>query len=426
MIDEIARLRRRLTAWYGLTLGAIVIVLGAGLFVAVRHQIAETLDDSLRGAAATVERATDIREQERAAARGQVVDAVAELRIPDRDLFLFDARGKPLVPNRASEWVRVAALTALRDSAAFAERDTVPDRTDRAFVERFTSGAGNTYVAAAVADRVELEDQYASLILSFGGAALTALVLFSVVGSFLTRKSVEPVAHTLDSMRRFMGDAAHELRTPITVLRSRAEVALARDAHPGDNRETLVAIEQEAARLGNIVENLLLLARSDGGARPVAHDRVYLDDIASDAVSAAQPLAERANVTLRVAGFEEAAVVGDAALLHQLVMIILDNAIKFTNAGGSVDLSVNHATDGAVLSVRDTGVGIPQDQIARVFERFYRVDTARSRADGAGLGLSIAQWIADSHGARITVQSKSGTGTSVSVRFPVAARSALN
>ncbi len=421
MIDEIARLRRRLTAWYALTLGAIVVVLGAGLFLAVRHQIAEHLDDSLRGAAATVARATDIREQERATARGQVVDAVAELRVPDRDLFLFDMRGDALVPSRAPEWLRAAALAALRDSAVFTERETIPDRTLRAFVERFTSRAGNTYVAAAVADRVELEDQYSTLILSFGGAALTALVLFAVVGSFLTRKSVEPVARTLDSMRRFMGDAAHELRTPITVLRSRAEVALARDAHPGDNRDTLVAIEHEAVRLGNIVENLLLLARSDAGARPVARESVYLDDVASDAVSAAQPLAERAGVTLRIAGFEEAPVTADPALLHQLVVIILDNAIKFTPAGGSVDLSVNQTADGAVLSISDTGVGISQDQLAHVFERFYRGDTARSRGEGlsgAGLGLSIAQWIADAHGARIAIESEPGVGTTVSVRFP--------
>lgn len=421
MTDQLTRLRLRLTAWYAVTLGAIVLVLGLGLFVTVRHQIGTALDDSLRRAAAAVEQATAIREQEHASAHGKVVDAVAELRIPDRTVFLLDDRGNPLVPSRAPEWIRAIALRVAHDSATFAKRHTRPGQILRAFAQRFTSGAGNTYVAVAVADRMELEDQYAALILSFGAAALVALVLFAAGGSFLTRKSVEPVALTLDSMRRFMGDAAHELRTPITVLRSRAEVALAREPNATQDRDALVAIERESARLGNIVENLLLLARSDAGARPVARDSVYLDDVVSDVVSAAQPLAERAAVTLHVAAFDEAAVRGDAGLLHQLVMIILDNAIKFTPAGGSVGLSVSRGSDGAVLTVRDTGAGIPQEHLAHVFERFYRGDAARARTDGAGLGLSIAKWIADAHGARIVVQSEPGAGTEVAVRFPAVA-----
>ncbi len=415
--SELVSLRRRLTAWYALTLGAIVLVLGVGLFAALRYQIAEQLDDSLRGAAAALERATDIREEERASARGQVMDAVAELRIPDRSLFLFDGDARPVVPREAPAWLGAAVMRALHDSATFIDRDTDQDRTLRAFVQRFRSRSGNTYVAVAVADRIELEDKYFSLILSLGAAALVALILFAAVGSFLTGKSVEPVAQSIESMRRFMADAAHELRTPLTVLRSRAEVALARDDHVDTDREALVAIEREATRLGNIVENLLLLARSDAGARPVARDALYLDDITSDAVSAAQPLAERAGVTIHVDEFEEAPVRGDAALLHQLVMILLDNAIKFTPSGGSVGVSVAHSGDTATLAVRDTGVGIPAAQIPHVFERFYRGDSSRARADGAGLGLSIAQWIADAHGARISVQSEEGRGTIVSVRF---------
>lgn len=421
MTDQLSRLRLRLNAWYALTLGAIVLVLGLGLFEAVRHQIATQLDDSLRRAAAAVERATDIREQERASARGEVMDAVAELRIPDRTVFLLGGHGNPLVPSQAPEWIRTLALGVAHDSATFAKHHPGHDQTLRAYAQHFTSRGGNTYVAAVVADRVELEDQYAALILSFGGAALVALVLFAAGGSFLTRKSVEPVAQTLESMRRFMGDAAHELRTPLTVLRSRAEVALARDPDLGEDRDALVAIQRESARLGNIVENLLLLARSDAGARPVAQDNVYLDDVVSDVVSAAQPLAERAAVTLHIADFEEAIVRGDAGLLHQLVMIILDNAIKFTPAGGNVRLSVSRGSEGGVLTVRDTGAGIPPEHIAHVFERFYRGDAARARAEGAGLGLSIAKWIADAHGAKITIHSEPGAGTEVTLRFPTPA-----
>jgi signal transduction histidine kinase len=230
----------------------------------------------------------------------------------------------------------------------------------------------------------------------------------------------------MDSMRRFMADAAHELRTPLTVLRSRAEVELQRaEANPlvdaESHRTALVAIEREAARLGKIVEDLLLLARSDAGAWPVTPERVYLDDIASDAVSAALPLAERGGVALTLTHFDEAPVEGDPALLHQLLVIILDNAIKFTPAGGSVEVSVTHDDgDGSRVRVTDTGAGVPPEQLTHVFERFFRGDPARGRATGAGLGLSIAQWIASVHRASIDFQSEPGRGTTVRVHFPPA------
>ncbi len=354
----------------------------------------------------------------RRARAASVVDAVAELRIPDRRLYLLDGHAHAIVPDSAPRWVVVAATRALRDSSTFATVGMGGDDAVRLYAQTFESTTPRRYVAVAVADQVELEHQYAALIVAFGAAALGALLLFAAGGSFLTGKSMEPVARTMDYMRRFMADAAHELRTPLTVLRSRAEVTLARDGDSASYREALVAIEQEATRLGRIVEDLLLLARSESGALPVKLVPVFLDDIASDATGAAHPLAERKGVTLTLASFEEAQVRGDAALLHQLVMIIIDNAIKFTPAGGSVSVSITSGSDGATLAVSDSGIGIPRDQLNHVFERFFRGDAARSRSEGAGLGLSIAKWIADVHHARITVESESGGGTVVSVRFP--------
>ena len=420
MNDNLTRLRWRLTAWYALTLGTIVLLLGAGLFVAIREQIASQLDESLRGAAAAVERAPAIRESEQSAAHGAVVDAVAELRIQDRTLFLFDSLARPIVPAETPGSVHRIAMLARTDSAVLTTLRARHDQTLRVYAARFRAPSGRLYIAAAMADQIELEDEYAALILSFGIAALLALVLFAAGGSFLTRKSVEPIERTMNYMRRFMADAAHELRTPLTVLRSRAEVALARDTEPSPSREALLSIEQETARLGRIVEDLLLLARSDAGAAPPPLQAVFLDDVVSDAVSATSALAERGGVTLRMDQFEEAPVLGDAVLLHQLVLILVDNAIKYTPAGGAVDVSVTRAASGATLTVRDTGQGIPADKLPHVFERFFRVDQARSRGNGAGLGLSIAQWIADVHGARIELHSELGQGTTAEVRFPAA------
>lgn len=401
-----------------MTLGTIVILLGTGLFVAIRRQISAQLDDSLAIASQVIQRATSIRERERSKASGAVMDAVGELRIPDRDLYLFDASGSAVVPDTAPVSIATAARGALRDSLAITTLHPPDDHVLRVYARRFRSDAGNIYVAVAVADQLELEDQYVALIVSFGAAALGALVLFAVGGSFLTRKSVEPVERTMSYMRRFMADAAHELRTPLAVVRSRAEVALASSNEEGRHREALIAIEREAIRLGKIVEDLLLLARSDSEGATLDVKRIFLDDVTSDAVGAASSLATRQGVTLTVDRFEEAPVEGDAALIRQLLMILLDNSVKFTPPGGTVTVSVVNGSTGAVVTISDTGPGIPAEQIGHVFERFYRGDAARTRGEGAGLGLSIAQWIADTHHARITIRSPDDRGTVAEVRFP--------
>lgn len=422
MSDNLVRLRRRLTAWYAVTLGTIVVLLGAGLFTAIRNQISAQLDASLVAATDVIERATSIREAERTTASGAVMDAVGELRIPDRELYLFDGTGRALVPDTAPAPITIAAGNALRDSVALITLNPPDDHVLRVYAARFQSSAHRTYVAVAVADQLELEDQYAALIVAFGAAALGALVLFAVGGSFLTRKSIEPVERTMSYMRRFMADAAHELRTPLAVVRSRAEVALASESDITRQREALVAIEREAIRLGRIVEDLLLLARSDAGGSQVEMKRIFLDDVTSDAVGAAGVLATRGGVTMSLNQFEEAPVDGDESLVRQLLMILLDNAVKFTPAGGTVTVSVSNSQTGAVVTISDSGPGIPDDQIGHVFERFYRGDTARERGNGAGLGLSIAQWISDTHRARISLRSAAGRGTVAEVRFPPVAR----
>src|SRR6266568_392287 len=286
-----------------------------------------------------------------------------------------------------------------------------------------TSGftpSGAQYIAAVVADRIELEDEYASLIKTFGAAALAALLLVAGGGYILVRKSTAPIERSMEQMRRFMADAAHELRTPITLLRTRADVAVGQTRDPTRDTTTFHAIEREAGRLGAIVGELLLLARADAGERPVKHEVLYLDDAAAGAVEAARTLAEHKRVALEVGTFEEARITGDPALVRELLLIVLDNAIKFTPAGGRVRLDVSVQDGRAALVVTDTGIGIPVDQLPHVFERFYRGDAARSQAEGAGLGLAIARWIAEMHGARIDIASEPGVGTRVTLGLPLA------
>jgi signal transduction histidine kinase len=418
----LARLRLQLTLWYAGIFMSILGALGGGLFLVVRHRMSVKLDESLRAATAALIRAARVRETEQTSARGVVADAVDELYVPDRSLFLFDARGggDPIKPAQAPAWVQDAAREAGRSGHADRDFATPDDHRMRLHAERFTGASGKVYVAAVVADRLELETEYASLIRAFGAAAVIALLLVAGGGYVLVRKSSAPIEQSMERTRRFMADAAHQLRTPITLLRTRAEVAAAQAREPTRDAATFQAIERETARAGEIIGELLTLARADAGERPTVHDTVYLDDAVAGAVDAVGALAERKQVRLEVAAFEEAKVVGDPALLRQLLLIVLDNAIKFTPAGGRVRLDVSAQNGRAAVVVTDSGVGIPAADLPHVFERFYRGAAGRE-AEGAGLGLAIARWIAEVHGAQIDVASAPGAGTRVTLAFPAAA-----
>jgi signal transduction histidine kinase len=366
-------------------------------------------------------RAADIREMESVSAHGRVVDAVDELHIPDRMLFLVTPSGQPVRPATAPAWVQTAVQRVAASGEATLNVHVRHEHRLRVHAARFTVRGGTPYVAVAAADRVELEDRYASLIGAFGGAALAALLLVALGGWVLMRKSSAPVEESIAQMRRFMADAAHELRTPIAVLRTRAEVALQRRRDPDTYAETLRRVEAEAGRLGDIVNDLLTLAHADAGQRPVTHERLYLDDVALDAADAAHVLARQRDVTLEVGTFEESPVIGDRALVRQLIMLVLDNAVKFTPAGGRVRVDVSAGSSSSTVVVADTGIGITPEQMPHIFDRFYRGENSREHAAGAGLGLSIALWITSAHGGAIDVTSAPGQGTTVVMRFPLAA-----
>ncbi|MDB4870019.1 MAG: ATP-binding region ATPase domain protein [Gemmatimonadales bacterium] len=420
-LQRLVRLRLRLTFWYVATFGLIILLLGAGLFAVIRYQISQQLDDSLHSATQELVRAARIREVEKAGARGRVIDAVDELNIPDRTLYLLDPRGNPVKPDTAAAWIRSAAREAARSGQITLDRDLPDQETLRLHALRFRLASGTTLIAVAVADQIELEDRYADLIAAFAAAAFAALVLVAAGGFLLVRKSTAPIERSMIFMRRFMADAAHELRTPITVLRTRVDVALQQPRDADHYVSALQSVEAEARRLGGIVDSLLVLARADSGERQIERERFFLDDVAIDAAGAERVVGRQKGVEVIVEEFEEAPIVGDPALIRQLIMILLDNAVKFTDKGGEVGIRVSLHDGVPTFVVRDTGIGISKEDMSRVFQRFFRGDTARSRTDGAGLGLSIARWIAREHGAEISLTSEPGQGTRVVVTFPRAA-----
>lgn len=426
---SLVRLRLRLTAWYVGTFFAILSLLGIGMFAAITRRFDLDMDASLRVATKELAAVAQVRDRSPERAPAGVADVVEDLRIPDRTLFLADTLGRPISRGDIAPWIQKLARVAWARGAIDASHEIGGERILRVHAERFTMASGVPMIAIAIADEIEIEDRYASLIAAFGAAALAALVLVAVGGWLLARQSTAPVERAILHMRRFMADAAHELRTPLTVVRSRAEIALQRPRQPDDYVQALRGIERESARLGRIVEDLLMLARADTGERPIDRRRIFLDDVTLDAAEAARAIADRKAVRLEVDSFEEAPVYGDRDLLRQLVMILLDNAVKFTPANGVVRVGVTSTASDAILTVSDTGVGISSEQLPHVFERFYRGDPSRTRgmardtsgSEGAGLGLSIAQWIAEEHGCTIRLDSQEGHGTAVVVQFPAAA-----
>ncbi|NOY78460.1 MAG: HAMP domain-containing protein [Calditrichaeota bacterium] len=220
-------------------------------------------------------------------------------------------------------------------------------------------------------------------------------------------------------IKQFTADASHELRTPLTVIKGESEVALRADRKPEAYKETLRRILEEADYMARIVESLLFLSRIDAGQLHLKMEPVNLLDVAERVVAELSFLARQKNIRL-IARFDQSAVIiGDAERLEQVIKNLVDNSLKYTEPGGEVVIDVSRTGDHVILSVSDTGMGIPTSDLPHVFDRFYRVDKSRSRKiGGSGLGLSIVKWIVDAHKAQIDIQSEEGSGTTVRVVFP--------
>jgi signal transduction histidine kinase len=226
------------------------------------------------------------------------------------------------------------------------------------------------------------------------------------------------------ALRRFTADASHELKTPLAVLRADVERAMHSVPH---STEQMVALEEalhETARMADLVESLLTLARADEGRFDLIREPVELEPLARDVFETALILGEDAGLTVTMPRVDPCTVSGDLTRLRQLFLNLITNAIKYTPRGGDVELQLIATEDEASFSVRDTGIGIAAIDLPNIFDRFYRADRVRSRQSergGFGLGLSISQWIAQAHGGTLTVQSRLHRGSTFTVTLPIVA-----
>ncbi len=428
----IRRTRLLLVLWSGVSTLVVLTVLGTALYAAVDNRLVSASVGQLRASVnplvASLSGADPAADSPSAAfglqpGRGSVW------------VFAFDAQGSQVGLNRRAtppldgmpEPVSLAAARAAPDGSDVREvtlqigTTTMPARL---LTQRFVwLHDGRTYFIQAIQDRgVEVATLNTLLAVLLVGGALVVLVSV-VFGYVYARRAMVPVRESLaaqrDALRRqreFAADASHELRTPLTVIRSSVE-HLAR--HPGqtvgEQREALEDIEAEVASLSLLVDDLLLLARSDSGA--VALDRVPLDlgDVAFEAAGTLGRMAEGRGVRAEVDP-EPAMVEGDPARLRQLVTILVDNAIRHSPRDGRVTVVVREASGTASVEVGDQGAGVRLEDMPHVFDRFWRAPGAPS--GGTGLGLAIAKWIVDRHGGRIGVANRPGGGAVFRVELP--------
>lgn len=228
-------------------------------------------------------------------------------------------------------------------------------------------------------------------------------------------QTLERLERLFQMQQRLLADVSHELRTPLTTIRGNLD--LMRRMGKADP-ESMDIIQEEVERMTRLVGDLLLLARADAGGFPLANSRVELDSIIFEVYRQVEILA-KGRVDVILTAVDPVCVLGDADRLKQLILNLASNAIKYTPAGGTVKLRLSHKDDLAIIEVSDTGIGIPTEDIPFIFDRFYRVDKARSRGlGGTGLGLSIVKWIAEVHGGEVTVNSSVGQGTTFIVSLP--------
>ena len=442
-------LRARLLLWSASILVLVLSVFLLTLLHRLRSSLLEELDAELRSHAEAV-----------AVGLAPGSEGRFELDLPGGYLRYFQEPAEEAEAPYYAVWSDRGALVVRSDPDVPLERPAQPlSRTRGDRREVVVEGPGGALVLVGRGTR-RLQDRVEAFSRRALGAAGLALVLALAGSWFLTTRALAPIDRisrvaaavsasnlgqridrlqmetelgrlagtlndTFDRLQaafeqqiRFTSDASHELRTPLSIVTNQAELALRRDRQPAEYRDALRAILEAARRMRTVVEDLLTLARADAGELSLRRDPLDLAAVVRGTAELMAGEAERRGVAIEL-DLADAALRGDRSRLQELVTNLLANAIRYNREGGRVTLRLRTGGGLALLDVSDTGIGIPPEEQALVFDRFHRVDKARSReAGGSGLGLAISRWIAEAHGGRILLESEPGEGTTFRVELP--------
>jgi two-component system OmpR family sensor kinase len=457
-------IRARLTLWFSVLMTVALTVLSVGvLWLHARWGRAQ-FDSELASLGAATSRVM----QEELDESGNLQRAVRETRtsmdVPGRATAILDPSGRPL----AAQWhgfrydVTTLNADALRQSRFTTLRDGGHEW--RVLMRRESSPAGDYVIlVAGTLDQLGRQQSLLSRVLLVAtplivlvtagvswwvaSSALRPVTVMAAQAEAITARSADRrldaatatdelgqlarafnrllnrLGTALHMQRQFMADASHELRTPVSVIQTAAEVTLERPVREEcEYREALTIVNEQSARLGRMVEDMFVLARADAGGYRLTVGPLYLDEIVAECVRAVSVLATTRDVQVVTAIEPDVLVHADDGLLRRLVTNLLENAVQYTPPGGSMTVAVTGDATFATVTVSDTGPGIPPGDRERVFERFIRLDPARSATSGAGLGLPIARWIAEQHEGTLTLKENAVGACLFVVRLPMKRR----
>ncbi|MET3317963.1 UNVERIFIED_ORG: signal transduction histidine kinase [Peribacillus simplex] len=256
------------------------------------------------------------------------------------------------------------------------------------------------------------------LLILFVGGGIGSLVAVGA-GYLLAGRALIPVKKSWDQQQQFVSDASHEIRTPLAVIQSRADLLFqSPNATIEEKAVDISIISKEVRRLNKLVNGLLTLTRTDSNQMEVKKASFFLDDLLLEIVEQYTDIASFEEKTITSHAPNQVVFLGDKERIHQLLVILVDNAMKFTDEGGVISISCVKNSSSIILSVEDNGKGIPQEEIPKIFNRFYQIEQSRSANEGSGLGLSIAEWIVNTHQGTIKVTSEPNTSTRFEITFP--------
>ena len=456
----------RFTIWYLLVLAVLLSALGAGVYFYLSRSLYRSLDDSLRLRSTQLCDFPSILESIR---QGEFQEELGEIVVL---YFYSNNQSREVSPSGINITLSHEFISrAIAGTGLFATIQTAEGEGLRLMAIPVDLGIPEPPwepppsippVLLIIGRSTEQIDQALhGLVRTLAIAVPLALAVAAGGGIFLARRALKPVdeiartaqeieendlsqrinvntkdelgrlAATLNQMigrlekafqrqKQFTSDASHELRAPLSVIEAESTLALQKERPPSDYRQSLETISQETRRMSSLTEQLLTLARADAGKEQWNFREVNVGRLITNLSTDVEVLCQEKGLSCQLGQTQDLVVKGDEARLRELFMNLLDNAIRYTPAPGAVSVSLRREGEMAVVTVKDTGVGIPTEEIPFIFERFYRVDKSRSRAEGgSGLGLAICRHIAEAHGGRIEVESQVATGTTFSVWLPL-------
>jgi two-component system OmpR family sensor kinase len=465
--------RWRLTLWYVSALALMMMAFSVILYALAARALYQRIDDGLRSLIEVSAKSLSNDAEEGQSHQSAAKSTAAELSNPPQVVLIFDEAGRLLADNHPEDDFpeTLPNLHSIPGQEAsfytILEEDDEYDRHRVAVRKVIIQPGARRYIILASQSLETVEDELEALRQPLYFAGPAALLLAGIGGWILARKSLKPVVAMAESARRigaenlglqlpvanprdelgqlavtfnellvrlhtsfaqqrqFMADASHELRTPLSVMHTTAGVTLKKPHRAeGEYREAIQMMDEQTQRLSRIVQDLFTLARADAARYPLHKTTLYLNDLVEEVARAGSLLAAEKNIALEVSNLPETSYQGDEDLLRRMILNLVDNAIKYTQVDGVVRLRLTRDSGHFVISVSDTGTGIPAESQTRIFERFYRVDQSRSRSEdasegGAGLGLSIANWIAQAHGGSLELAHSNSEGTMFVAKLPV-------